>query len=52
MITRKQPKKSKTVRLSVEATDILGQLAKKYSTSEGQVVEQLLLNYGRKVLKP
>ena len=47
----KQWRQSKTVRLNADAMEILAKLAKQYSTSEGQIVEQMLLNYGPRILE-
>ena len=47
----KRNKKPLSTALSLEAHFILNALAEKFQTSKVEVLEQLLLQYGRKVLK-
>lgn len=51
MITPKKRRVHKTVRILPEAAEILTSLAKQFSTSEGQVVEQILITYGPKIME-
>ena len=51
MITPKQKRVHKTMRLTPEAVKLLADLAKQFDTSEGQIVEQMLLTYGPRMIK-
>ena len=44
-------KTSKTVRLSPLALQYLEELQEHYSTSQGKVIDQMLITYGPKILK-
>jgi hypothetical protein len=42
---------AKNIRVSQEAVDMIDKLAKHFQTTQGRVLEALLLEYGPKIMK-